>query len=422
MNRNRLAYASCILLPATLLLWGCGSSSSGSSNGPSLGTGGNTPLTPGTPAPGTGKGGVVPITQAGWDAALEAACNGSSGETEGQPAKIEMVVDVSSSMKQTTTGSNESKWVQTRDAIVAGFVGTPGGGTGLPNDVAVGLLFYPNVQTDPSPTPKDVSTCVNTAAAIPMASLGADVAGSQRQKLRDALNGMQLGPTGTPTWDAMNYATTVELLQKAETVAGNPYIVLITDGMPTLQPECRNDSGTTSDVDPEPIVQLIDGFYKKSGVKTFLIGSPGSESGRDWMSRAAVAGQTAAAGCSPSGPNYCHMDLTTSKNFGADLTAALKTIGGAVLSCEYNVVGKSIDETKDVDPMKTVVLASYSSGEQVLIARDDTPEDCTEGWYLKADTNQVVFCSETCKKVQGDSAAHVAVIFGCDETVIVPLQ
>jgi hypothetical protein len=412
-----LALAS-IALPVAVLAIACGSDSGKKGNGSDDGTGGLGSVTGTTPTPGTGKGGIVPISKEVWDNAMSQACNGWSNETENLPAKIEMVVDVSSSMKETTQGSSKNKWEQTRAAITEAFVGVPGGDRGLPDDVGVGLLFYPNVQTDSSSEPKDVTSCVKTSAAIPIAPLGADAAGSQRQKLRDALTSIQLGPSGTPTWDALDYGTRVELLQKGASVGGNPFVVLITDGMPTLESQCRNESGSLSDVDPQPIVELIDGFYKKNGVKTFLIGSPGSEKGRAWMSQAAVLGQTASKGCNVKGPNYCHMDLTTSEDFGASLTAALKAIAGSVMSCEYRILGKSADDSQVVDPTLTVVLASFSTGERVLIGRDDTPEDCTQGWYVNEETDQIVFCSETCKKVQSDAGALVNVNFGCGEGVI----
>jgi hypothetical protein len=425
MNNRLLALVSALSAPIAFLPISCGSDK-GSSNGNTIDTGSTTGTITGTTtaAAGTGDGGVTAVTSTTWDNAAASACNGTSTESETMPAKIEMVVDVSSSMKNTTTGSTLTKWQQTQTAIVAGFVGNGTTATGLPDSVAVGLLFYPNVQTSPTAAPQDVTKCVNTSAAIPMATLGADVAGSQRQKLRDALNGIVLKYTGTPTWDAMNYAAYTELLQKAASVSGNPYVVLITDGVPTVAAQCTGNTNY-NEVDSAPIVDLITKLWTDKGVKTFLIGSPESEGSRPWLSKAAVAGQTAKAGCEvgggASGTNWCHMDLTQSTDFGADLTAALKAIAGSVMSCEYDILSKGT-AGGTVDANLTVVLTKYSNGTVEMVNRDDTPADCTVGWYINSTTNKVVFCSETCKKVQADANVQLQVLFGCNETSVTAIQ
>jgi hypothetical protein len=372
---------------------------------------------------GDGNGGVTAGTENTWSSAAASACNGLSSEPESIPAKIEMVVDVSSSMTHTTNNSNQTKWEQTQKAIVAAFVGDGSAARGLPDTVAVGLLFYPNVQRDQKALKQTgpVETCVNTQAAIPIATLGADIEGSHRITLRKALNGIVLDKTGTPTWDALNYGAYTELIEKSAKVDGDPYIVVITDGMPTVSQGCTNPSGSFNDVDAEPIVNLIDKLWQEQGVKTFLIGSPGSENGRNWMSRAAVLGGTSKAGCQVSGPNWCHMDLTTAPDFGAALTAALNSIAGSVASCNYNIATQGV-EGGTVNPAQTVVMARYSSGSVEIINRDDTPADCTQGWYIDKNLNQVVFCSETCHKVQSDSNIQLQVLFGCSEDDVKDIQ
>jgi hypothetical protein len=419
MNKRLLALITALSVPIAFLSTACGSdkgkdTGTNTDTGSSIGTGTGT----GTSSPGTGEGGVTKATEKTWTTAAESACNGETSEPESIPAKIEMVVDVSSSM--TNVVGNATKWAQTQDAIVAGFVGDGAAATGLPDSVAVGLLFYPNMQTVEAnlKKEKDVSLCVNTGAAIPMVALGV---GNQRQKLRDALNGIQLGPRGTPTYDALNYAANTELLDKAANVSGKPYIVIITDGFPTLSQNCYNSTGNIQNVDPEPIVKLIDNLWQEKGIKTFLIGSPGSEDSRDWMSRAAVLGQTAAAGCNPAGPNWCHMDLTTSTDFGAALTSALQAIAGSVVSCNYNILTEGV-EGGSVDPNMTVVLARFTDGSVEMVNRDDTPDDCTEGWYVDSGSNQVVFCKETCNKVQSDPGIQLQVLFGCNEKSVTDIQ
>lgn len=365
----------------------------------------------GVPKPGEGNGGAVTITKDIYDRVVSNSCNLEVNEPETLPSKIEMVVDVSSSMTETAPGSTRNKWLETRDAIIDAFVGTSGGG--LSNTTAVGLLFYPNIDTSPKTSPSDLATCVRTDAMIPMQTLGDNAANSQRSMLRDALTRIQLGPRGTPTFDALKYGTETGLLQGGQAFDGESYVVLITDGMPTLAPNCSNPNGNISDVDPQPIVDLIDEQYRQNGVKTYLIGSPGSEKGRAWMSRAAVLGHTAAPGCSEAGPNWCHMDLTTNPDFGQALRDGLGVIAGEVVSCSYNVYAKSVDESQTVDPMLTTVIARFGDGSYELVNRDDTPGDCKSGWYLDGEKKRVVMCGETCGKIQSDPLAGVTVSYGC---------
>lgn len=366
---------------------------------------------------GSGTGGEIPITAENYQKVVENSCNLEVNEPETVPAKIEMVVDVSSSMTQTASGSTRNKWLETRDAIVNAFVGAAGSDGGLPATVSVGLLFYPNINTSPKTTPSDISTCVKVDAMIPMKALGGNEAGSQRSVLRDALNGIQLGPQGTPTYDALRYGAEVGLLEGGKSLGGEPYVVLITDGMPTLSADCSNPQGRVSDVDPQPIVDLVSELYSAHGVKTYLIGSPGSENGREWMSHAAVLGHTAPAGCDEAGPNWCHMDLTSQPDFGQALLEGLQTIAGEVVSCNYDVYATGVDGTTTVDPMLTTVVAKYGDGTRALINRDDTPNGCTTGWYLDSAKKQVVLCAETCAKVQGDAKAGITVSYGCPTPV-----
>ncbi len=111
-------------------------------------------------------------------------------------------------------------------------------------------------------------------------------------------------------------------------------MVLITDGLPTLTLECMGDvddgggfggGGMPQPVDSQPIVDEIS-QAREDGVRTFLIGSPGSEGGREWMSEAAILGATAAAGCRLDGDPYRHMDMTTAPDFSAALRAGLRQI------------------------------------------------------------------------------------------------
>ena len=366
-------------------------------------------------ATGNPDGGDKTITADQVTAIKSSACAGWNGELEGGPSKLQLVVDISSSMNQSAnSATNESKWVVTRNALIQAI---PGDGTsaypGLSATTAVGLLFYPNKQSTPTVAQQDLSACLDTGAMIPMAQLGAaGAANSQRDTLRAAFQSAVL-EQGTPTYDAYTYALDNSTLSAtALALPGAPFQLLITDGQPTVAQGCSNPNGNISNVDPEPIVTAITQAWTQHQVKTFVIGSPGSENGRDWLSRAAVAGQTPAAGCNVAGPNYCHMDMTTAPDFSAALSAGLAQVTAQIASCTYALPTPPGGQTLDLTMIN--VIANLSTGIHLLL--QDTAGDCTVGWQFDA-SNNIKLCSQTCAMVQADPTATVDLAIACASTI-----
>jgi hypothetical protein len=368
------------------------------------GSGGGISLGGGT---GTGKfdGGSVPITQEERDRIKGQSCAGFLTEPESLPSVLELVIDVSSSMNQRApnpdTNVRASKWDVTRDALREAIPGVTG--PGLSPTIAVGMLFYPNVKYEVSKTPLDVSACVNTAAMVPIAPLGPKGA-PQRSLIDDRIASVQLQQS-TPTHDAYRYALNSGLLPS--TAPGRRFMLLITDGTPTLSLGCMNESGSLQDVDPTPIVEEITAAAREN-VKTFLIGSPGSEANRTWMSRAAVIGGTAAPGCNINGPNYCHLDMTTATDFSASLRSGLAKIVGQITPCTFSIAEPPDGQEIDDNNINVIIT---SGGQSNLIVRDDMG-DCTDGWQLTAD-KQLLLCENTCNQLKLDASAQADVVFGC---------
>ncbi len=388
-----------------LLSFACGSSGGkdGAQTGPGFNAGGNGALDP------TYDGGVADLTQDQVTALKSSSCAGWSHEGENLPAVLDFVVDVSGSMSLTApTTKGQPKWDITRAALLSAL-------DALPGLTAVGMIFFPNMNTQKNTTsPKpDCSTCVNTKAMIPIALLGA--AGSaQRTALAAGINAADAAG-GTPTDDAYEYEL-ANNMNKSQ-LPGDRFMVLITDGQPTFLKGCYGTGNTSDPVDYTPVVNAIGGAWTTNGVKTFIIGSPGSEAqastgadGRGWLSHAAQVGQTPLTPtCSDSGPNYCHFDMSQVPDFAAGFSDALAQIAGQVVSCSYTLPTPPLGQTLDLS--KINVILTTGTPEYLLIQRA-TSATCTTGWYLDS-SNNVVLCSDTCKKAKADTKSSLDLLFGC---------
>jgi hypothetical protein len=405
------------LLPGTLLVAlsaaACGSTDEDEPGIKGTGASASTAGTPnlmlsGSSGSGTGAtsgttgmqdGGVVELTDDEVDALTGAACAGWSAEPETQPAVLQLVVDTSLSMDEPPGGgrrgrNDPTKWDITRDALKE-VVGT------LPEELAVGLFFYPNMSTEGSDNPRPIDACVNIDEGLAVAPLDAQ----HRARIIDALNDQE--PNGwTPTHGAYRHSLQSSLLPS--TLPGQKYLLLITDGVPTLTLACegRQRNGQAEPVATDPIIDEV-AKARREGVRTFLIGSPGSEDGREWMSKAAIQGATARAGCHVNGAPYCHMDMTTAPDFGAALRAGLNQVTGEI-SCTFDIPEPPMGQS--IDPARVNLIVTASTGASQLVL-PDSMGGCVEGWQLKG--NQVVLCDGTCSRVHQDGAS-LQLLFGCE--------
>jgi Mg-chelatase subunit ChlD len=335
------------------------------------------------------------------------ACNGWSSEPELLPVVLMLVVDNSGSMDDRPNNAQQggTKWEITRDALAA-TVDT------MPATAGVGVLYFPNMNTSGSDVERPVDQCVNIDAMIPIAVLG-DAGSQQRQTIARSLDNTR--PRGsTPTHDAYDYALVHGM--QASKLTGNRFMLLITDGAPTLKKGCQGGGMPNT---PQPTQPIIDEVLvaRQSGVRSFIIGSPGSESVngvdvRPWMSEAAVLGATARSGCSIYGPDYCHIDLSQDADFASALNAALARILGLITSCTFDVPATGRDGQVVQRDQINVIYTPGSGGDEQLIGRDDS-SDCQDGWQFDAD-GRVVLCPNTCAVAQNDPQGTIELLFGCD--------
>ncbi len=321
------------------------------------------------------------------------ACAGQIAGAEVAPSVLQLLVDTSGSMNQDAPGRG-SKWVQTRRAVLNAIEGMPG-------DTALGVVFYPNV---PGVT---AMPCFDQQTAVALARLDA---GQQRQSIQRAFAN-QDPDGGTPTHDAYLYA--VEGLAASNAI-GPRFLVLITDGIPTYTLGCdiSGRQGDDNAVDPSPLVGEAARALAR-GVRTFVIGSPGSEDARESLSRMAEAGGTATAACSHDGPNYCHFDMASESDLGAGLDGALSAIAGVALSCTYEVPAAPSGSV--IDPTKVNVLFTPPNGERELLGQSPNGS-CVEGWQYSDDQAQIRLCGSTCETVRS-SDGSLTLQFGCTTQV-----
>jgi hypothetical protein len=246
--------------------------------------------------------------------------------------------------------------------------------------------------------------------------------GTQRLAIQNALGTVKTGRS-TPTHDAYKYALDKILLSdEQKAIRGEPYLLLITDGAPSLELGCFNTSGSinTSSVPTTPIVEEVT-RAATLGVKTFIIGSPGSEEAKEWLSAAATAGGTAKAGCSDAGPTYCHMDMTTAPDFSAALRDGLSDVATAIVSCKYKVPTESADGSKKVDPNLISPVISYGDGKKELVGIDTTGACAGEGFKLNSAT-ELELCPSTCTRFQSATGgASLQLMFGCSTPGIIQI-
>ncbi len=381
---------------AVLLIAGLGTPACGSDSGESAGAGGTevggASATGGADGGGTGGGSATGGFGGGFltDATNPdtGACDSVSKQADIIPPIIELVIDTSGSMLEDAPGGG-TKWDVTEVALEQAINGTPG----MPDVGAVGINYYPNVPTSAG------GPCIQNQVAVGIAPLDA----THRTAITDSLAAQN--PKGaTPTHDA--YVFGLQALV-ATTQQGSRVIVLMTDGAATNGISCSDTVDNTS-----LIAQVASAT--NAGVRTFVVGSPGSEAFRDVLSQMATAGGTAKPGCSDTGPTYCHFDMTTSSNLAADLAQALTDITGQALSCEFDVPepppGKEFAEDK------VNVVFTDGSGTETDIFKDGSG-GCTKGWVFSPDRTKVILCGADCDMVKADPQGKIDILFGCDTKV-----
>lgn len=436
MRRYRCLATWCVLVA----FGGC-STSNGTEGGEDRNVGGNM----GVIAGGSTSG--FDVSEAGANAAGTGSKGGAAGTpstslcepqtSQGMtvPPILEFQVDISGSMTDVASSAagNQTKWNATRAAMTNAF----GALSQSHPDWAVGITFFNRPGTCYAGTQE---------TTVPIAPLDA----VQNEAISAAIAAQR--PQGyTPTFCAWQYAfeQVVGYLPPAGSSVyerSKRYIVLMTDGIPTVRRDCctlgggvRGSASAVSVDEFDYFVDTIATTGQAAGVQTFVIGVPGSEQpqGADYdprymLSRIADVGGTSIHGCtSTSGTvngignqnssyvdppgSYCHVDLTTAADLATALENAIaERITGTIASCQFTVPPPSSDYYVDLAHTKVAYSPTPNSASQLLQAAADS--SCAGGdFYLDDPQNatQLILCPVTCSAIQANPEGQLTVTFDC---------
>jgi hypothetical protein len=391
----RLALAGAGTLVAAAVACSASNSDSGaggsSAGGGGAGAGGST-SGGGTSGSGAGIGfGATGGGGAGGGGGIAGGCAKTSASAAPSAANVLILLDMSGSMSNVIPFPLGTRWSLTHEAF-KGVIPS------LPPELWMGLVYFGH--------PKDVPGCsLGGCCTRDFSNGGPDVPilpldSGQKSTLTNWMNlALPDNNNNTPTHDAL--AGAYDILTKAK-LDGSLYVLMLTDGAEN----CGGDSAKT-------IAEAGAAASGSPAVKTFVVGSPGSDNYRQTLSDIAKAGGTARTPtCTGNAGDACHYDLSTAGNFQTELTDALtKILGSVKVPCEYTIPDQ---DGGAFDP--NLVNVNYSSGGQpAQPILQDTTKSCDQaaGWQYSPDGKKILLCGSTCSAVQSDPNAVIEIVFGC---------
>ena len=375
----------------------------GASNDFGNGSGAN-----GSGANGSGAGSGVDLngdgngSGSGGDGGLgdDEKCAETTADANRAPAIIEMVIDTSGSMGFAAPNTALSRWDVTKSALSVALDNL----AAKAPDTAIGLSFFPN------DAKVSIFDCYFPEQTVPISELTPQ----QVQALKNGFTAAGIPSGGTPTHNAYHYSAGQ---LRSSPLEGNRYMLLITDGKASFGMSDPNNPGANctgngSDaVNVNPLLQEVTTLFNAEGIKTFVVGVPGSEDFTTTLSEMARVGGTGDSGCGVGGGPLCHFDMTTEPDLATGLANALADISGQALSCTYTIPTPDGDQV--VDYGKVNVIYTPPGGTPSKLSRDGET-DCGEGWQFSADKTQVLLCGPTCDEIM-ENGGSIEIEFGCTQ-------
>jgi hypothetical protein len=192
---------------------------------------------------------------------------------------------------------------------------------------------------------------------------------------------------------------------------GKKIVVLLTDG----QEGCATDS-----IDRLIRTEMPNAI--KARITTFVIGVPGSEVDRSFLSQMAFAGGAPSrTDCNHTSTDPtvgdCHFDMTMQPDLAQALNTALATISGHALQCEFDIPQPPAGQTLDYGAVNIAYQMAAGGAEQ-LIAQDNAGacDSGANGWQYNTDYSKIVLCGAACDTVR--QAAAIRIVLGCKSWVV----
>ncbi len=206
---------------------------------------------------------------------------------------------------------------------------------------------------------------------------------------------------------------------------GNRFVVLITDGVDSCPDPAFDGAPCGAATGLRCTRHLLETEAPQArdvNIRTFVVGVPGSELGRGFLSELAFRGGTAKhnGNCVHGDPDGvggdCHFDMTETPDFAVDLGQALLEISGAAMGCEFWVPPGA-----DGSPDAVNVQYTLPGAEPVCIPKDDSAAcgQGANGWQYAKHRNgnpnhgKVVLCGDACRLVEQTPGIQVDVLLGC---------
>ncbi len=327
------------------------------------------------------------------------------------PGALLVVFDQSGSMEDPPSMGGTSKWHSSVLAMKAMV-------NAADPALEIGLLPFPAGKFDSS----KLALCLLNAAAPGCPELLADAGCSDVSTTPDVPIAplQQNAPAlvswldqnspngGTPTLFALKHGYDIVRDYPAK---GQRFVLLVTDGEPNVAtpamfpfPAMSTLCGSEADIEKT----ALDAFNGTPSVATFVIGSPGSEGGKDFLSRVAQNGGTAKdPACSPAAGN-CHYQIGTA-DFEKELADVLSQIAGVVSDCIFDM-----PEGEDIDPNLVNVTIETGDGPKQVF-KDPSHVD---GWdYSDGAQSQIKLYGPACELYKAQEGNTITIVLGC-ETIL----
>jgi len=345
-----------------------------------------------------------PVSEA--DALVNGSCATSTMQSDLLPTNILFVIDRSGSMScnpppttdsvacemkpERANAGEPSKWEITSSTLAAAI-------EALPATAVVGISYFSN----------NDSCGVQSVPSVPLAPISAE----HKRTLADSLAGVKPAG-GTPIVGATILAyRKLHEAALAGDIYGPEYVVLLTDGQQSDEcssTRCADAASCTA--------LLVDEEVPKAagpgvGIRTFVIGVPGSEPARSVLSAIAQKGGTGRDGCDPE-LGDCHFDMTMESDLASALASALRAIAGQAVTCELPLP----EPEGELDLERVNVVYTPGNGDKAEIVVRDTRAACNAGaagWQAAEDGQTILLCGEVCERVRSDAGARVDVVLGC---------